>query len=215
MHRFFRCDIDQIGHMFADCALTVFIECLWKPKSSAIRQRTKARIKMIKTRINQLHRNGKATQHFCYGAMRLNVGTEFVTAKEDVVAEERIAFAFEVEFFRQPLDFITVLDHPLRKKRLFSGAFLVPEIAGNEFATNRQPGVRGEDHVGQSWLWCNQMNLAKLGKRRVELFPLLLRDRNLGGMGDAHPWIDLVLDAIVIRRTKKQLAHRIESSDRP
>jgi hypothetical protein len=26
-------------------------------------------------------------------------------------------------------------------------------------------------------------------------------------VGDAHPGIDLVLDAVVIRRTKKQLAH--------
>jgi hypothetical protein len=30
-------------------------------------------------------------------------------------------------------------------------------------------------------------------------------------VGDAHPRIDLVLDAVVIRRTKKQLAHRTEN----
>src|SRR2546430_17527147 len=51
------------------------------------------------------------------------------------------------------------------------------------------------------------MNLAKSGKPRVQLFPLLLDDRRFGAAGDAHPWIDLVLNAVVIRRTKKQLAH--------
>ena len=52
------------------------------------------------------------------------------------------------------------------------------------------------------------MNLAKSGKPRVQLFPLLLDDRRFGAAGDAHPGIDLILDTVVIRRTKKQLAHR-------
>jgi hypothetical protein len=144
--------------------------------------------------------------------MRLNVGTEFVAAKKDVAAEERVAFALEVKLLRQPIDFVAVLRHPFGKKRLFAGAFFVAEVAGNESAANRQPGVGGEDHVRQSWLRRNQMNLAiQFGKRRVQLFPLLLDDRRFGAAGDAHPGIDLVLDAVVIRRTKKQLAHRTEN----
>ena len=55
------------------------------------------------------------------------------------------------------------------------------------------------------------MNLIQFGKRRVQLAPLLLNDRRFGAAGDAHPGIDLVLDAVVIRRTKKQLAHRTEN----
>jgi hypothetical protein len=45
----------------------------------------------------------------------------------------------------------------------------------------------------------------------VQLFPLLLDDCRFGAAGDAHPGIDLVLDAVVVRRTKKQLAHRTEN----
>src|SRR4029453_2340117 len=197
--------------MLADCALPVLIERIWKPKPPAVWQRTKAGIKVVKTRINQLHRDRKASEHFCYSAVRLNVGTKFVTAKEHVVAEERVAFAFEVELFRQPIHLVAVLFHPLGKKRLFSGAFFVAEIARNEFAANRQPSVSGEDHVGQSWLRRNQINLAKFGKRRVQLFPLLLNNRRFGATGDAHPRIDLVLDPVVFRRTKEQLAHRIKN----
>ena len=168
VRRFFRCDVDQISHVLSDCALPVLVERIWKPKRPAIRQRTKASIKMVKTRINQFHRDGKTTKHFCYGTMRLNVGTKFVTAKKHVAAKERVAFAFEVKFLRQPIDFVAVLLHPFGKKRLFSGAFFVAEITGDEFAANRQPGVGGEDHIGQSWLWRNQMNLAiQFGKRRV------------------------------------------------
>jgi hypothetical protein len=66
----------------------------------------------------------------------LNVGTKFVTAKEHVGAEERVAFAFEVKFLRQPIDFVAVLLHPFSEKRLFPGAFLVAEIAGDEFVAN-------------------------------------------------------------------------------
>jgi hypothetical protein len=55
------------------------------------------------------------------------------------------------------------------------------------------------------------MNLAKFGKRGVQLLPLFLRDRHFGSVGDAHPWVDLVLNPIVIRRTKKQLAHKSEN----
>src|SRR5262245_44682339 len=55
------------------------------------------------------------------------------------------------------------------------------------------------------------MNLAKFQKRRVQSFPLLLNDRRFGAAGDVHPGIDLVLNAVVIRRTKKQLTHRIEN----
>src|SRR6266516_2761332 len=131
---------------------------------------------MVKTWINQLHRNRETTQHFCYCAMRLNVGTKFVATKEHVVLKERVAFAFEVKFLRQPLDLITVLRHPLGKKWLFSRAFFVAEIAGDEFAANAEAGVGCEDHVGQSWLGRDQMNLTKFGQRRVQLRPLLLRD---------------------------------------
>jgi hypothetical protein len=53
----------------------------------------------------------------------------------------------------------------------------------------------------------DQMNLTKFGKRREQLFPLLLRDGYFGGLRDTHPRIDFVLNPVVIRRTKKQLAH--------
>src|SRR5262249_3058729 len=55
------------------------------------------------------------------------------------------------------------------------------------------------------------MNLAiQFRKRRMQLLPLFLGDLRFSAMGDAHPGIDLVLDAVVVRRTKKQLAHRID-----
>jgi hypothetical protein len=43
------------------------------------------------------------------------------------------------------------------------------------------------------------------------LFPLFLDDRSFGAVGDAHPGVNLVLDPVIIRRTKKQLTHRHEN----
>ena len=92
--------------------------------------------------------------------MRLNVGTKFVAAKEHLTAEQRVAFALEKKLLWQPVHFVALLLHPFGKERLLTGAFFVSEIAGDEFATNSQPGVGGENHVGQSRLRWNQMNFA-------------------------------------------------------
>src|SRR5438093_13431115 len=102
MHRLFRQDIDQFGHMFADGALPVFIEGFRKPDRRAIGQRTKAGVQMIKARIDKFYRDNKTTEQLRNGAMRLDVGTKLVPAKKYVVAEEGIAFAFEVEILGQP-----------------------------------------------------------------------------------------------------------------
>src|SRR4029453_18379410 len=85
----------------------------------------------------------------------------------------------------------------------------MPKITGDEFATNRQSGVSRENHIGKSRLRRNQMNLAiEIGKSGMQLLPLLLREDHLGAAGAVHPGIDLVLDAVIIRRTEEQLAHR-------
>jgi hypothetical protein len=41
------------------------------------------------------------------------------------------------------------------------------------------------------------------------MFPLLFCQRRLGAAGATHPRIDLIFDAVVVRRTKKQLTHTI------
>src|SRR5437870_9384457 len=138
--------------MLADCALAVLVEGHWKPKRPAIGQRAKAGIKVVKTRINQFHRDNKAAKHVCHGAMRLNVGTKFVAAKQHVATKERIAFALEIKILRQPAHFVAALFHPFRKERLLTGAFFMAEIAGDEFATNGQSSVGGENHIGKSRL---------------------------------------------------------------
>src|SRR5262249_47759467 len=164
----------------------------------------------IKARIDQFHRDYETAKDVCHGAMRLNVGAKFVTTKECIAAKESVAFALEIKIFRQPTHFISSLFHPFPEERLLAGALFVTEITGDEFVSNRQSGVGGENHVGKSGLGRNQMNLAiQVRESRMQLFPLLLRQGCLGATGATHPGIDLVLDAVVIGRTEKQLAHKI------
>src|SRR5438876_11053202 len=144
--------------------------------------------------------------------MRLDIGTEFVTAKKNVAAEESIAFAFEVEIIRQPRGLVAVFFHPARKMRRFARALFVPEITGNEFATNREPRIGCENHIRKSTLRGDQMNLAtQFRKRRVQFVPLLLCKGGLGAAGTAHPGIDLVFDSVIVRRTKEQLADKSDN----
>ena len=132
---------------------------------------------MIKARIDKFNRDDQATQHVGDGAMRLDVGTEFVAAEKRIAAKERIAFAFEKKITRQPGHFVTVLFHPFREKRRFAGAFFVAKIARDKFLSDRESGVRGENHVGQLWLRRHQMNRGiQFQKRLVQTFPLLLGD---------------------------------------
>jgi len=96
--------------------------------------------------------------------------------------------------------------------RRFATALFVAEIAWNEFTTNREPGVRRENHVGKFWLRRNQMDTAiQFRERRVQFFPLLLGERCLRASGATHPGIYLVFDSVKVRRAKEQLAHRIDN----
>src|SRR5439155_14719567 len=157
MHRLFRQDIDQFGYMFADRAPPIFVEGRRKPNCSPIGQRAKARVEMIKTWINKFHRDDEATEHVRNGPMRLNIGAKLVAAKKHVAAEEGISLAFEVEIVGQPANFIAMFFHPARKMRRFASTLPVAEIARNEFAANREPGVGRENHVGKFSLRRDQM----------------------------------------------------------
>src|SRR4029077_15307246 len=98
----------------ANCALAILVESHGKPKRPAIGQRAKAGVEMVKARINQFYGDSETAKHVCHGAVRLNVGTKFVAAKEDVAAKESVAFALKIKLFRQPLHLVAALFHPFR-----------------------------------------------------------------------------------------------------
>src|SRR5439155_22764867 len=109
MHRLFRQDIDQFGHMFADRALSVFIKGRREANPGTIGQRTKAGIEMIEARINEFHRDHKTTEHVRNGRMRLNIGAQSVAATKCLAAEEALTRAFEVEIIGEPLALVDLL----------------------------------------------------------------------------------------------------------
>src|SRR5438105_660306 len=144
--------------------------------------------------------------------MRLDVGAKLVAAKKGIAAEKRIAFAFEIEIIWQPRNFVAVFLHPTREMWRFTRPLFVPEITRNKFLSNSKPGVGGENHVGKFRLRRNQIDLAmQFRQRRMQIPPLLLRERGFRAARTTHPGIDLVLDAVMVRRTKEQLASHSDS----
>src|SRR6266446_2457537 len=139
--------------MAANGALAVFIEGRREPDRTTVGQRTKAGIEVIKTRIDQLDGNDKASKHVGDGTVGLDIATKFVTAKESIATEKRIAFSFEIKLFWQPEHVVSVRFHPPREIGRFAGAFLVTKIARNKLPANGQPGVGRKNHVGQFRLW--------------------------------------------------------------
>ena len=78
------------------------------------------------------------------------------------------------------------------------------EITRNKFLADGEPGVGSEYHVGQFRLWRHQLDLRlEGGERFVQPLPLRFRQIGFGTTRATHPRIDLVLDAVVIRRAQK------------
>src|SRR5437868_14598931 len=110
--------------------------------------------------------------------MRLDVGSEFVTAKKCVADEKCIAFAFEIKIIGQPGDLEAALFHPAGKMRRLAGALFVPKIAWNKLFAHSESGVGGENHVRQLWLRREELKSSTpIGKGRVEPGTLLFRYR--------------------------------------
>src|SRR5437763_4266605 len=99
--------------------------------------------------------------------MGLDVATKFVSAKKGIATEERVPFSLEIQFLRQPENFISARLHPAREMRRFAGPFLVPKIARDKLPANGQPGVGRKNHVGQFRLWRGEVDF---GTERDEAF---------------------------------------------
>src|SRR5712664_298701 len=198
--------------MFANRVLTVFVEGSGKPHCCAIRKRAKASIEMVESRIDKLHRNNEAAEHFSDSAMRFDVGAELVTAKKCIASEKRVAFAFEIVIIWQPRNLVAAFFHPAGKMRRFASALFVPEITRNELLADSEAGIGGKNHIRQLGLRRDELDSAiQFGQRCVQTAPLRLRERRFSAARAAHPGINFVLDAVVIRRAKQELAHKIDS----
>src|SRR5438270_7658817 len=133
--------------MRANGSLPIFIKRCWKPDCIAIGQWTKTGIEMVKARVDQLDRDDEAAEHVRNRPMRLDVAAEFVAAKKCVAREKRIAFAFEIQVFRQPKNFVTMLFHPTHEIRRFTGPFLMAKVTRNKFFADGESGIGGKHHI--------------------------------------------------------------------
>src|SRR5438105_5440409 len=158
MLRLFFIDIDELVYVSTNGALAVFIEGRGEPDCASVGQRTKTGIEMIKTRIDQLDGNDKASKQVGDGTVGLDIATKFVTAKESISTEERIAFSLEIQLLGQPQNFISPRFHPAGEMRCFASPFLVAKIARDKLPANREPGVCRKNHVGQFRLGRDQFD---------------------------------------------------------
>src|SRR4030095_9947784 len=100
-----------------------------------------------------------------------------------------------------------MLFHPAPEIRGLTGPFRITKIARDKLLAHSQSGVGGEDHVRQFRLRRHQLDFAVERRQSLaQTFPLRFGELALSSARSAHPGIDLVLDAVVVPRTKAQIA---------
>src|SRR5437763_2034157 len=138
--------------------------------------------------------------------MGFDVGTKFVTAKEHIGTKKRVAFTFEIIIVWQPGNLVAAFFHPRCKMWRFAGPFFVAKITGNKCFADGESSVGGKNHVRQFRLWRNQLDFrVEFRERRVQPVPLFLSKSALRATSAAHPGVDLVFDAVIIGRAKKEV----------
>src|SRR5438874_1644841 len=140
--------------------------------------------------------------------MRANIRTETVATEQNITTEQRVPFSFENQSLGQTHEFVTVLCEPLFELFLFNLPFLETKVAPDELLPDNQARIGRENHVRHFFARRDQLDLtAQRLKRLAELLPLSLRHRRQGILGAVHPRIDLVFNAVVVRRTEQYLSH--------
>src|SRR5439155_11704875 len=142
-------DVDQFGDMMADGPLPVFIKGGRIPNYFTIRQRAEAGVQVIKTVLDQFHRNHEAVQHLTNPPVGTDVGTKAVAAEKNRAGKQRITFALEEQVLRQVNDFVSMLDEPLFKEWFLAAPLLETKIAADELPVRDEAGVGGKYHVRQ------------------------------------------------------------------
>ncbi len=163
---------------------------------------------MIKAVLHQLDGNDQALQYFRDGLVGPNIGTKTVAAKQNIAGEQSVAFAFEEKAVGQRQDFIVARGEPFLEVALLASPLRESKIAADEFPAYNKTGVGGEHHVRKFLLRSNQFDATtERFERGLEPLPLLAGQGGKGVVRAAHPGIDFVLDAVIIRRAKQQAAH--------
>src|SRR5882724_591106 len=136
MCRLFLNYFDSITYVIANCPLSVFIKCRRMPDRVPIRQRTKARVQVIKPVLDQFHRDNQRLQLLPDNLVRSNIRAKSIATKQHIPAKKRISLALKEQLLRQPHNLITPVRKPFLKMLLLSLSLRKAKIASNKLFAN-------------------------------------------------------------------------------
>src|SRR5262249_24184350 len=139
-----------------------------------------------------------------------HVAADAIASEQRLAAKERIPGAFEIHSFRQVFNREPVGSEPGVEVRRLTGADLVTKSGAEEALFADQAGVRREDRVRQLGRGRHKLDgYAQAPKNFNQTLPLATRCLRRAAPGAAHPRIDFVFDAVVVRWTHQdaRMAH--------
>ncbi len=125
-----------------------------------------------------------------------------ISCQERVAAEQSVAGALEIRIGLQWPQLKAMLGKPLLRVDLFDLALSVAEMGGHRDVAKDQRSVGGEHQVGHARLRPHKLNIGPcLFQQSPQVLPLGNRQAMIGPPQPVHPGVDLILDAVVVRRT--------------
>src|SRR5262245_746572 len=135
--------------------------------------------------------------------MRTDVGANLITRETNIAASQQVAFTLEKKFLRQPYNFKSLPAEPFNADWHFAAPHVVAKVTRNELFSPNDAGVGAKNHVRQTGYRLDKIDLQSQAALQdlSQVRPLPTRALPIALPAFAHPWVDLVFDAVVIRRT--------------
>ncbi len=159
-------------------------------------------IQVVKEGVHELQGNDLLAEDVSYRSIGPDLGAQPIPAEPDIRESQKISRSLEEAIPFQALDRESLLAEPLLVRGLFPLTLRMPKPARDGGLRHHQAGIGRKYQIRQAFdrFHPGQFGLEILGQHVHEADPLRPGLIGIGVVGDTHPGIDFIFDAVIRRR---------------